>query len=180
MRTASLVALAIFFPAFVWAAALVNINTATAALLDTLPGIGPSKAASIIDYRTKNGPFSATSDIQKVSGIGPVTFAKLEKLITVDMTNSISVVTPPAAQPSEPPTSYKKVQKVEPVISTKDIPQTHEEAVTAPAVATELAPAGATLPPPVPASRASGMFRSPWALGLLGVIVVAGAAFILI
>lgn len=179
MRTASLVALAIVFPTFVWAAGLVNINTATATLLDTLPGIGPSKAATIIDYRTENGLFSATSDIQKVSGIGPATFAKLEKLITVDMTNSISVL-PPDPQPSEPPASYKEVQKVETVISTKATIKIHEEAVVAPAVATELVTAGAALPTSVPHTRASNIFRSPWALGLLGVIVVAGSAFILI
>lgn len=62
---------------------LVNINTASLAELDTLPGIGPVIAQRIIDYRTKNGPFAMIEDIQKVSGIGPVTYAKLKDLITV-------------------------------------------------------------------------------------------------
>jgi len=62
---------------------LININTASLQELDTLPGIGPSKAAAIIDYRQKNGPFDTIEDIMKVSGIGQVTFEKLKSLITV-------------------------------------------------------------------------------------------------
>lgn len=178
MRTASLVALAMFFPVFVWAAGLVNINTASVTLLDTLPGIGPLKAAAIIDYRTKNGYFATTSDIQKVSGIGPATFAKLEKLITIVL---------PESQLSESPVRYKKAQEVELIINTKENITTHEEAVRAPTVTTEVAAVGAALIPVPPASeqktapetnRASGIFRSSWTLGFLGVVVLAGAAFI--
>lgn len=62
---------------------LININTATAAEFDTLPGIGPAYAQRIIDYRSANGPFSKTEDIQKVSGIGPSTYADIKDLITV-------------------------------------------------------------------------------------------------
>ena len=69
-------------------AALVDINTAGAALLETLPGIGPAKASAIIDYRDRNGPFAAVADIQNVSGIGPATFANIEPLITVGGTGS--------------------------------------------------------------------------------------------
>ncbi|HUQ30385.1 MAG TPA: helix-hairpin-helix domain-containing protein [Candidatus Paceibacterota bacterium] len=68
---------------FVAHAELININTADAAALDTLPGIGPSKAAAIIDYRTQQGPFAVIADIQNVSGIGPATFANIQSLITV-------------------------------------------------------------------------------------------------
>ncbi len=185
MRTASLAALAIFFPVFVWAAGLVNINTANATLLDTLPGIGPSKAAAIIDYRTKNGPFATTSDIQNVSGIGSATFARLAKLITIDATNPISVA-PPKPQLSVPETSYRKVQKVEQVTSTKTNTKTHEEAVRAPTAAPEIAAVGAAVLPASEQkaaaeskSRASGIFRSPWTIGFFGVVVLAGATFIL-
>ncbi len=62
---------------------LININTASAAELDTLPGIGPTTAQKIIDYRTQNGPFVNTEDIINVSGIGPGTYERIKTLITV-------------------------------------------------------------------------------------------------
>lgn len=62
---------------------LININTASAAELDSLPGIGPTTAQKIIDYRTQNGPFLNTEDIINVSGIGPGTYERIKNLITV-------------------------------------------------------------------------------------------------
>ena len=62
---------------------LVNINTATLTQLDALPGIGPTIAQRIIDYRTEHGPFQSINDLMYVSGIGPTTFEKLKNLITV-------------------------------------------------------------------------------------------------
>ncbi len=62
---------------------LVNINTATLEELDGLPGIGPTTAQKILDYREANGPFSVIEDIQNVSGIGPSTFDEIKELITV-------------------------------------------------------------------------------------------------
>ncbi len=61
----------------------VNINTANASLLDTLPGIGPVKAQNIIAYRLENGPFLRKEDLINVSGIGEQTYADLEDKITV-------------------------------------------------------------------------------------------------
>jgi competence protein ComEA len=61
----------------------ININTATAQELATLPRIGPKKAAAIIEYRNKNGKFQRIEDIMKVKGIGEKTFLKLKDLITV-------------------------------------------------------------------------------------------------
>ncbi|MGJ7921440.1 helix-hairpin-helix domain-containing protein [Neobacillus sp. LXY-4] len=61
----------------------VNINTAEASELETLPGIGPSKSAAIIEYREKNGPFKSIEDIQSISGIGQKTFEKLKDKITI-------------------------------------------------------------------------------------------------
>ncbi len=61
----------------------ININTATAEELDKLPGIGPSIAKAIIDYRTANGPFKTIEDINDVKGIGDVLFAKIKDSITV-------------------------------------------------------------------------------------------------
>jgi competence protein ComEA len=62
---------------------LVNINTASLEELNALPGIGPTIAQKIIDYREANGPFSTIEDIMNVSGIGPSTFEDLKDLITV-------------------------------------------------------------------------------------------------
>ncbi len=62
---------------------LVNINTASLEELDSLPGIGPTIAQRIIDYREENGPFNTIEDIMNVSGIGPSTFEEIQDLITV-------------------------------------------------------------------------------------------------
>lgn len=87
MRIAGLLMLAIFMPVSAFAAGLVNINTADTTLLSTLSGIGPAKAAAIIDYRTQHGPFARSEDIQNVSGIGPSTYAGIKDFITVLDTN---------------------------------------------------------------------------------------------
>lgn len=63
--------------------ALVNINTANEAELDTIPGVGPATAKNIIDYRTNIGPFAAIEDLKKVDRIGDKTFEKLKQYITV-------------------------------------------------------------------------------------------------
>jgi len=62
---------------------LININTASAGELDSLPGIGAKTAQKIIEYRTQNGPFIAIEDIINVSGVGPGTFERIKDLITV-------------------------------------------------------------------------------------------------
>ena len=62
---------------------LININTASQAELETLPGIGPTTAQKIIQYREQNGPFVSTEDIINVSGIGPGTYERIKDLITV-------------------------------------------------------------------------------------------------
>jgi competence protein ComEA len=61
----------------------VNINTATAEELDALPGIGPTKAQAIIDYRNQNGRFSSIEDIEKVKGIKEGEFGKIKDYIRV-------------------------------------------------------------------------------------------------
>jgi competence protein ComEA len=67
----------------VTAQGLVNINTADAAALETLPRVGPAMAARIIDWREANGPFTAVEDLMNVSGIGDRTFEGLKDLVTV-------------------------------------------------------------------------------------------------
>ena len=61
----------------------VNINTANQAELETLPGIGPSTALKIIEYRKENGKFNNIEDIKNVSGIGDSKFNKVKEFIRV-------------------------------------------------------------------------------------------------
>lgn len=62
----------------------ININTATLAELETLPGIGATIAQRIIDYRSQNGNFQKIDDLKKVRGIGDALFAQIKDLITVE------------------------------------------------------------------------------------------------
>ena len=61
----------------------ININTATPQQLETLPGIGPTLAQRIVDYRTANGPFKSIEDVKNVKGIGDSLFEKIKDSITV-------------------------------------------------------------------------------------------------
>lgn len=63
---------------------LININTATIEMLDSLPGIGPSTAQKIVDHRDANGLFQMIEEIMDVSGIGEAKFGQIEALITVE------------------------------------------------------------------------------------------------
>lgn len=62
---------------------LVDINSAPLEELDKLPGIGPTIAQRIIDYREDNGPFASIEDILNVAGVGSATFDEIKDLITV-------------------------------------------------------------------------------------------------
>ncbi|MDQ0197227.1 helix-hairpin-helix domain-containing protein [Neobacillus ginsengisoli] len=61
----------------------IDLNKADVNELQNLPGVGPSKAASIIEYREKSGPFKTIEDLKNISGIGDKTFEKLKDLIVV-------------------------------------------------------------------------------------------------
>ena len=61
----------------------INVNTATEADLDTLPGIGPALAQRIIEYRTQHGAFRSVDELRNVSGIGDAKFAEIKDLVTV-------------------------------------------------------------------------------------------------
>ncbi len=62
---------------------LVNLNTASAAELEDLPGVGPVMAKAILDWRTKNGSFRSVDQLSEVSGIGPARLAQLTPLVAV-------------------------------------------------------------------------------------------------
>ncbi|MGG1677484.1 helix-hairpin-helix domain-containing protein [Neobacillus sp. NRS-1170] len=61
----------------------INLNKAEENELQNLPGIGPSKAAAIIEYRNTSGPFKEVEDLKNISGIGDKTFEKLKDLVVV-------------------------------------------------------------------------------------------------
>lgn len=62
---------------------LININTASLAILDQLPGIGTTKAQDIIEYRLSHGPFQSLEEIMNVPGIGKEIFDEIRELITI-------------------------------------------------------------------------------------------------
>ncbi|MCR4275967.1 MAG: helix-hairpin-helix domain-containing protein [Candidatus Parcubacteria bacterium] len=153
-------------------------------------------------FRIPNG----TVMLPKASILLPTTITKLPTAPEVTLaypsggiaaryavsTEPIAITTSASALDAQPPSriaSYEQVQKVEPIISvTENVPE-YAEAVGAPAVANELAAAGAVLPPPTlsvgaptsdvgAAPIVKGIFKSPWALGFLGVVVLAGSVFI--
>jgi competence protein ComEA len=61
----------------------VNLNTASVAQLETLPGIGKATAERILEYRQKNGSFKKIEDLMNVRGVGEKSFLKLKPLVTV-------------------------------------------------------------------------------------------------
>ena len=68
---------------FTFAFSAVNINRANAAQLQTLNGIGPSKAQEIIKYRKAHGGFKSVDELVNVNGIGPKTVQKLKPQVTI-------------------------------------------------------------------------------------------------
>jgi comEA protein len=62
----------------------INLNTATQAQLETLPGVGAKAAQRILDYRKENGSFKKIEDLMNVKGFGEKTFLKLKPMLTVD------------------------------------------------------------------------------------------------
>jgi competence protein ComEA len=63
--------------------ALIDVNTATVAQLDTIPGVGPVTAQAILEYRAKRGRFTKIEELQEVDGIGPKTYAQIAPHVRV-------------------------------------------------------------------------------------------------
>ena len=63
--------------------AVINVNTASADQLEELPGIGPARAADLLEWRAENGPFESVEDLLQVPGIGPATLEDLRDQVRV-------------------------------------------------------------------------------------------------
>jgi competence protein ComEA len=70
-------------PAKAAPAEVINLNTATVQQLDTLPGVGPVRAAAIVAWRNANGKFTSVDQLGEVDGIGPARLEKLRPLVRV-------------------------------------------------------------------------------------------------
>jgi competence protein ComEA len=70
-------------PSAAAASAPLNLNSASVAQLEALPGIGRATAERIVEYRQKNGAFKKPEDLMNVQGIGEKSFLKLKPLVTV-------------------------------------------------------------------------------------------------
>lgn len=89
---------------------LIDINTANEAALDSLPGVGPSTAKAIIEWRTKNGLFQSPNDLDNVPGIGPAKLQRLLSSITVtkETTGAMTAVQS-KERTTQPVTSLAKI-----------------------------------------------------------------------
>ena len=72
---------------------LININTASLAELERIPGIGFTMAQNIIAHRETFGPFEEVEDLQQISGIGPVTIEELKKWVTLESEEELVAAT---------------------------------------------------------------------------------------
>lgn len=84
--------------------AVVNINTASQAELESLEGIGPTKARAIIDHRKKNGAFNSIDELENVDGIGPSTLKRIRDQVIL---NGKSSTEPAVASDKHPDTPVK-------------------------------------------------------------------------
>ena len=101
IATIAVLILALSMPAFAAGAetAVVNINTADAAQLALLPGIGAKAAERIVEYRTQHGPFGKPTDLMQVKGIGDKSFERLSSYVVV---SGKTTLTTKVASPRKP------------------------------------------------------------------------------
>src|SRR5947208_14038655 len=82
----------------------INLNTATAAELQQVPGIGPSTADKILKMRKSYGPFKSVDDLRAIKGIGPKRMEKMRKYLTVGKPPAVkNKQAPPAGDPRASP-----------------------------------------------------------------------------
>ncbi len=91
--------LALWLSAAAWADPM-DLNQASVEQLDTLPGIGPTKAAAIVAWRAEYGPFPTVDSLESVPGIGPATLASIRPLVVIGA--SAGAATPPQSRKPTP------------------------------------------------------------------------------
>lgn len=125
----------------------------------------------LFPYTILNLPISFNAGLTYPNGVSAARYAP-----------STPVAPVVAMQPSVVAPSYESVQKVEKIISPRTNVQSNDEAGGAPTAATELAAVGAALPPELGTATKStpSLLRSPWTLSFLGLMALAGGAFILL
>lgn len=94
--------IALFFAGANFALAAVNLNTATQAELETLKGVGPTKAKSIIEYREQNGAFQSVDDLKKVKGFGEKSVELLKNDLHVGEEPQKGEIAPNETLPAKP------------------------------------------------------------------------------
>jgi len=81
---------------------VVNVNTASAAELERLPGIGPSLAGRIVEHRAKNGAFKKVEDLMLVRGIGEKSFERLRPWVAISGATTLTERVPVPRKPKAP------------------------------------------------------------------------------
>jgi len=135
--------------------AAIDINTASEAELDKLPGVGPSKAKAIVEDRQKNGPFKSVEDIKRVKGIGDKTYEDLKGQISVGGKGAAAAHKAPAKPKSDEAPAPAPAGKpaaaapsTKPAAAPVPAPAGAKPAASAPAAAK---PAGSSAAVPAPA-----------------------------
>jgi len=81
---------------------VVNVNTASAAQLEAIPGVGPALASRIVEHRDKNGAFKKVEDLMLVRGIGEKSFERLRPWVAISGATTLTERVPVPRKPKAP------------------------------------------------------------------------------